>query len=145
MRIRRNPSCDGLFRYLEMLKHDTEAKKVILLTGRVDMRKGIDGLVALVRLRYGLDPLEPGTLFLFCGTRRDRIKALIYEGDGFTLAYKRLTCGVFNWPRNAEEARSLTREEFDRLMDGYTIESSIRGICPDTRDCSRRNGVAKKG
>ena len=106
------------------------------------MRKGIDGLAALVRLKYGLDPLEAGTLFLFCGTKRDRIKALIFEGDGFTLAYKRLTCGTFNWPRNAEEARSLTREEYDRLMDGYTIESSIRGIVAGRHDDTRQDGSA---
>lgn len=93
------------------------------------MRKGIDGLVALVRLKYELDPLEVGTLFLFCGTRKDRIKALVYEGDGFTLAYKRLTSGAYNWPRNTQEAQSLTREEYDRLLDGYTIKSSIKGRC----------------
>ena len=47
--------------------------KVILAAGRSDLRKGIDGLAAMVRLKYGLDPLEKGTLFLFCGVRRDRV------------------------------------------------------------------------
>ena len=126
-----------------MLKHDTEARKIIILTGRTDMRKGIDGLVALLRLKYELDPLEVGTMFLFCGARRDRIKALVYEGDGFTLAYKRLTSGTFNWPRNAEEARSLTREQYDRLMDGYTIESTIRGISGGSHDHKGLNGPVK--
>lgn len=125
-----------------MLKHDTEARKIIILTGRTDMRKGIDGLVALVRLKYELDPLEPGTMFLFCGTRKDRIKALVYEGDGFTLAYKRLTSGAFNWPRNVDEARSLTRDQYDRLMDGYTIESTIKGISMGNHDRGRYNGPA---
>lgn len=108
------------------------------------MRKGIDGLVALVRLRYELDPLEAGTLFLFCGTRKDRIKALVYEGDGFTLAYKRLTSGTFNWPRNEQEARSLTREQYDRLMDGYTIESTIRGISVGKHGVGALNGSVKE-
>ena len=49
-------------------------KKIILAVGRTDLRKGIDGLAAMVRLKYGLDPLEKDTLFLFCGTRRDRLK-----------------------------------------------------------------------
>ena len=47
--------------------------KIIIAIGRTDMRRGIDGLSASVRLRYGLDPLDPGTLFLFCGIRKDRI------------------------------------------------------------------------
>ena len=51
-----------------------------------------------------------------------------FEGDGFALGYKRLSQGYFKWPRNAEEARNLTWEEYDRLMDGFEIESSIKGI-----------------
>jgi transposase len=49
-------------------------KKTILAVGRSDLRKGIDGLAAMVKLKYGLDPLEKDTLFLFCGVRRDRLK-----------------------------------------------------------------------
>ena len=49
--------------------------------GRCDLRKGIDGLAAMVRLKYGLDPLEKDTLFLFCGTRRDRLKGILWTGD----------------------------------------------------------------
>jgi transposase len=51
-----------------------------------------------------------------------------FEEDGFTLGYKRLSQGYFKWSRNAEEARNLTWEEYDRLMDGFEIESSIKGI-----------------
>jgi transposase len=51
--------------------------KIIIAIGRSDLRRGIDGLCAMIRLKYDLDPLENGTLFLFCGTRRDRIKGVL--------------------------------------------------------------------
>ncbi len=99
--------------------------KIILAVGRSDLRKGIDGLAAVVRLKYGLDPLEKDTLFLFCGTRRDRIKGLLWTGDRYVLLYIRLTDGRFQWPRTADEARSLTGEEFMRLMDGFSVDPSV--------------------
>ena len=99
--------------------------KIILAVGRSDLRKGIDGLAAMIRLKYGLDPLEKDTLFLFCGTRRDRIKGLLWAGDRFILVYIRLADGCFQWPRTAQEARSITVEEFKRLMDGFSIDPSV--------------------
>lgn len=101
-------------------------KKVILAVGKSDLRKGIDGLAAMVRLKYGLDPLEKDTLFLFCGIRRDRLKGLLWAGDRFILLYIRLADGYFQWPRTAQEARSISAEEFKRLMDGFAIDSSAR-------------------
>ncbi|MBP5281896.1 MAG: IS66 family insertion sequence element accessory protein TnpB [Lachnospiraceae bacterium] len=103
-----------------------------MATGRTDLRRGIDGLVTLVRLNFGMNPLD-GTLFLFCGTKKDRIKGLLFEGDGFCLVYKRLADGVFQWPSTPGEARDISPEQFHRLMDGFMIESSIRSIqCPDS-------------
>ena len=61
-------------------------QQVVVVCGRCDLRKGIDGLAALIRLHYGLDPLTPGTLFLFCGTKRDRIKGLAFNGGWFLSA-----------------------------------------------------------
>jgi transposase len=109
-----------------MLKPGIDIKKIVVLTGRTDLRRGIDGLVSIVKLKYGLDPIEKGTLFLFCGIKKDRIKGIFFEGDGFVLIYKRLSCGKYQWPRNAEEAKRLNFAEFTRLMEGFTIESSIR-------------------
>ena len=106
---------------------DARVERVVIATGRTDLRRGIDGLIALIRLNYGMDPMD-GTLFLFCGTKRDRIKGLLFEGDGFCLVYKRLNDGVFQWPRNDAEARDISPEQFRRLMDGFSIESSIRNI-----------------
>jgi len=109
-----------------MLKRNVEVKRAIILTGRTDLRRGIDGLVSLVRLNYNLDPLDKGTLFLFCGIKKDRIKGILYEGDGWVMVYKRLAFGRYMWPSNPEEAKTITWEEYDRLMDGFTVQSSIR-------------------
>lgn len=99
--------------------------KCILAVGRTDMRRGIDGLSATVRLKYGLDPLDAGTLFLFCGIRKDRIKGLVWTGDRFILLYIRLAEGRFQWPSSVDEARRLSGAEFMRLMDGYSIDPSV--------------------
>ncbi len=65
-----------------MFKPGVEGKRVVILTGKTDMRRGIDGLVSIVRLKYNLDPLDKGSLFLFCGTKRDRIKCLFLKKMG---------------------------------------------------------------
>lgn len=109
-----------------MFRRDIEIKKIIILTGRTDMRKGIDGLVSLVRLNYGMDPIELGTIFLFCGRRKNKIKCLAFEGDGFSLSAKRVTDGKFSWPNTPSEAMQLTWDQYDRLVTGFTIESSIK-------------------
>ena len=72
-----------------MLGDITVAKDIYLACGYTDMRKSIDGLAALVQESFGMDPFAP-TLYLFCGKRRDRIKALLWEKDGFVMLYKRM-------------------------------------------------------
>ena len=89
--------------------------------GYTDLRKGIDGLATLVQSQFQLDPFT-NTLFLFCGSRKDRIKALYWEGNGFVLLYKRLESGSFQWPRNGEEVRKLTAQQYRWLMEGLQID-----------------------
>lgn len=113
-----------------MFREALGVKKIVVACDRTDLRKGIDGLSALIRFQYGMDPLE-GTLFLFCGGRRDRIKGLIYEGTGFCLCYMRLTDGCFQWPATPDEARDISREQYRRLMDGFTIDGTIRDTADD--------------
>ena len=72
-----------------MLNDGSGFKKVYLATGFTDLRRGIDGLARIIRFQFQLDPYDKNTLFLFCGKRTDRIKGLIWEGDGFLLLYKR--------------------------------------------------------
>lgn len=66
--------------------------------------RGMEGLASIIKFNFQLDPYQKDILFLFCGRRTDRIKGLVWEGDGFLLLYKRLELGAFNWPRTKEEA-----------------------------------------
>lgn len=108
-----------------MLGDISGVNRIDLVSGYTDMRKSIDGLMAIVRDTCQLDPYS-NSLFLFCGRRADRIKALHYEKDGFCLLYKRLERGQgdtfrFQWPRNASEVQSLSRQEFRWLMEGLSL------------------------
>lgn len=95
-------------------------RKIYIACGFTDLRRGIDGLSLLIQEQFKLNPLEKGTLFLFCGRKTDRIKGLLFEGDGFLLLYKRLVPGFrFHWPRSVQEARELTSEQYDWLMKGF--------------------------
>lgn len=89
--------------------------------GYTDLRRGIDGLAAIVKIQYGTE-LKEDSLFLFCGRRRDRIKALYWSGDGYVLVYKRLSNGSFQWPRSVEELRKLDEQSFRWLMEGLKID-----------------------
>ena len=95
--------------------------EVYIALGYTDLRRGIDGLAAIVQESFALDPFT-NTLFLFCGRRKDRIKGLLWEGNGFLLLYKRLEAGSFQWPRTGEEARQLTPQQYRWLMEGLSIE-----------------------
>jgi transposase len=66
-------------------------------TGATDLRRSIDGLAALVRTRFALDP-QSGHLFLFRNRRGDRVKILVWDQSGFWVLYKRLERGTFAWP-----------------------------------------------
>lgn len=106
-----------------MLADISCVKSIYIVCGYTDMRKSIDGLCAIVAQELKLDPADH-SLYLFCGKRCDRIKALLKEPDGFVLIYKRLTVyrGRYRWPRDKSEARPLTWQEFDWLMSGLDIE-----------------------
>lgn len=109
-----------------MFKEGLGIKKAYIACGYTDLRYGVDGLAALVQYQFNLDPFDEGTIFLFCGRRSDRIKALLWEGDGFLLLYKRITNGRFHWPRSKDELTEMTTDQYQRLMSGFNIESSIR-------------------
>lgn len=104
-----------------MLNDYGGAGSIYIACGYTDMRRSIDGLAAIVQQSFRLDPFAD-SLFLFCGKRRDRIKALYWEGDGFVLLYKRLERGSFQWPRSESEVRDLTPQQFRWLMEGLSID-----------------------
>ena len=84
------------------------------------MRKQIDGLAAIVQLQFRLE-LDETSLFLFCGRKADRVKALYWDGTGYVLLYKRLKEKRFQWPRTEADLKRLTQQEFRWLMEGLSI------------------------
>lgn len=91
--------------------------KIFLAPGATDMRKAIDGLVALTRAVLSADPLS-GHLFVFCNRRRDRLKILVWDRSGFWLLMKRLERGTFCWPSD-ESPVTLTWKELTVLLEGF--------------------------
>ena len=106
-----------------MLNNFSGADHIYVACGYTDIRKGIDGLAAIVQQRFQLDPYSRN-LFLFCGRRCDRVKGLYYEGDGFVMVYKRLDSGKYQWPRTPEEVMNLTAQQYRWLMEGLCIEQT---------------------
>jgi transposase len=104
-----------------MLRDFAGAEHIYVACGYTDLRRSIDGLALLVQKNFQLDPFAP-SLFLFCGKRRDRIKALYWEGDGFVLLYKRLESGNFQWPRTKEQVRHVSVQQFRWLMEGLSMD-----------------------
>lgn len=105
-----------------MLKDATGFNHIYLATGYTDMRKGIDGMLMVIKGEFGINPFDTGDIFLFCGRRAHSIKALVFEEDGFVLLNKRLLKGHFQWPRNTREMRDIPQELYKDLMDGFAIE-----------------------
>ena len=85
------------------------------------MRCGIDGLAGIITDKYNLD-LFNDALFLFCGRKKDRFKALYWDKDGFILLYKWIEKGNLQWPRNQEEVKNLTHQELRWLLEGLSIQ-----------------------
>jgi len=101
-------------------------KRVYLACGGTDMRKSINGLMAIVETGFHLDPFD-GALFVFCNKNRDRLKILEWDGDGFGLYFKRLEKGHFRWPTVGETATmTLSGEELNILLSGARVELKLR-------------------
>jgi transposase len=94
---------------------------VYLHRAPIDMRKQMDGLAVLVKEVLRHDPLS-GTLFVFINRRRDKLKILRWERNGFVIWYKRLEEHRFHWPGRADvECLTLTGEQLNWLLDGYDV------------------------
>lgn len=95
--------------------------KVYLCQATVDMRKSIDGLAALVEHQLCLNPFDE-TAFVFCNKRRDKIKLLLWERNGFVLWYKRLEKQRFKWPKLAGTGIvTLNGQQLNWLLDGFDL------------------------
>ncbi|MBS1940201.1 MAG: IS66 family insertion sequence element accessory protein TnpB [Bacteroidetes bacterium] len=98
----------------------TSAHHYLLRKSPTDMRKGFDSLCGLVRDELGRDPLS-GEVFVFIGSRRDRIKLLLYESGGYVLWYKRLERGTMELPKG-DGAVKITWAQLVRMLEGIALE-----------------------
>ncbi len=100
--------------------------RVFVATARVDGRKGIDGLSALVRSQFAEDPLG-GSMYVFFSRRGDRVRVLYFDRDGYVLIMKRLENGSFKTPWTAEQ-RNVVIEAAELLLvlEGVDLRGSVR-------------------
>jgi transposase len=103
----------------------TSALRIFLAVEPADMRKGFDGLSQLVRDRISQDPLS-GHLFVFRNKRRDRIKILYWDKDGFALWSKRLEKGTFRFPEAKDGRVEVTPAEMAAILEGIDLSRARR-------------------
>lgn len=99
---------------------------VLVATARVDGRKGIDGLAAIVRSQFAEDPLS-GAMYVFFTRRGDRVRVLYFDRDGYVLVTKRLEKGVYRVPwENAEGRVAIEAAELLLVLEGIELKGARR-------------------
>lgn len=100
----------------------TRAERVYLTKGSTDLRKSIDGLAALVKEGFDLDPFS-SSYFVFCNRKRDKLKILHWDYNGFWLYYRRLEKGKFQWPNENDTGTiQISYRQLRWLLDGLPME-----------------------
>jgi transposase len=90
---------------------------IYLACGHTDFRRQIDGLSAMVSLKFKLDPYLSSSVFLFCNKRKDTIKVLRWDDNGFVLATKKVMKEMrFQWPKRPEELLDISHRELKWLL-----------------------------
>lgn len=107
-----------------MIRFDNSVQ-VYLLTGPTDMRKSVNGLSALVEKVIRMDPFS-GHLFAFCNKKKDLVKVLYWDRNGFCIWYKRYEKHRLHWPENADAVKKMSTRELSWILDG---------LDPDVVDC----------
>ena len=101
----------------------SDTDHIYLACGVTDFRKQISGLVAMVHMQFRLDPYKGSCAFIFCNKKRNGIKILRYDSNGFILASKKLLEDMkFQWPRTPEEVKEISFKQVEWLLQGLEIE-----------------------
>jgi len=98
----------------------SQGMQVYLALGNTDMRKSINGLSVLVESNMDLDPFS-GHFFVFCNRRRNILKVLYWDRNGFCLWHKRLEKDRFRWPESEREVLNIGHRELMWLIEGLEI------------------------
>jgi transposase len=108
--------------------------RAYLACGVTDMRKSIDALAVLAAEQLRQDPLS-GHLFGFCNRKRDTVKLLYWDRNGFCLWHKRLERDRFHWPDSESEVRFISTRELRWLLDGLSVEQAAYGSLGYEKTC----------
>lgn len=95
---------------------------VYLALGPTDLRNNIDGLALMIERKFRLDPFSK-SMFVFCNRKKDKIKILFWDKNGFWLYYRRLEKETFRWPDKDKTGLTLnvTEQQLSWLMDGLSL------------------------
>jgi len=104
--------------------------RVWIVAGHTDMRKGFDGLAAMVQTALAANPFC-GHVFVFRGRRGDILKVLWFDGQGLMLLSKRLERGRFVWPQATSGSVSLTPAQLSMLLEGIDWRMPMRTHEPE--------------
>jgi transposase len=107
------------------MMHLPASVRVYLCTSACDMRRSFDGLQALVTQSMQLDAFG-GHLFVFSNRRRDRIKILYWDRDGWALWAKRLEAGTYAFRFEASPSAEITAGELSALLEGLDLGNATR-------------------
>jgi len=100
-----------------------DATHIYLAVGVTDFRKQITGLVSMIQVRFGEDPFMDTRVFIFCNKKKDSIKTLRYDKNGFVLADKKLLEKMkFQWPKDTDSVKEVSVKEVEWLLEGLSIE-----------------------
>jgi transposase len=99
--------------------------RYFLYREKTDMRKGYDGLCGLVREKLVREPLS-GEVFVFFSGRRNQVKLLLWEGDGFSMYSKRLEKGTFEMPESAHCSMEIKADQLLFILKGIRLDSVKR-------------------
>lgn len=95
--------------------------EIYIRPGYTDMRKGADSLAGVVQYSMHLNPFTTA-IFIFCSRRRNVIKILEWDRNGFWVHTKKIIGrDRFVWPRNEEEASAITKKQLEWLLDGLDM------------------------
>lgn len=99
-------------------------EKIYIAYGITDFRKQISSLCSIVKDKYGRNPYN-NSAYIFCNKKRNSIRVLCYDKNGFVLAQKTLLDSdkmKFQWPRNSEELKQINKRQLEWLLSGLKIE-----------------------
>jgi transposase len=104
--------------------------QVWVAAGVTDMRKGMDGLAALVQTTLAENPFS-GHIFVFRGRRGDLVKLVWWSGDGLCLFVKRLERGRFVWPQATSGTVALSAAQLSMLLEGIDWRRPVKTWRPE--------------